>query len=69
MILECSAFTLNRCVLIRFKPITEMKGCAPSDLRGEMTVMPLNQVLGCDRVVSEHYVMILMGICLVYLWK
>ena len=40
MILECSAFTLNKYVVIRFKPITETKGCVPLDLRCEITVMP-----------------------------
>ena len=51
MILECSTFILNMYVIIGFKPITEMKGCVPLDLRCEMIVMPLDRVLGCDRVV------------------
>ena len=46
MILECSAFTLNKYVVIGFKPITEMKGCVPSDLRCEMIVMALDRVSG-----------------------
>ena len=48
MILECSAFTLKRDIVIGFKPITVMKGCVPLDLRCEMIVMPLDRVLGCD---------------------
>ena len=69
MILKCSAFTLNMHVVIGFKPITEMKGCIPSDLRCEMIVMPLDRVSRRDRVVSEHLVMILMRICLLYFWE
>ena len=46
MTLECSAFTLNRCVVIEFKPIIEMKGCVPSNLRCEMTVKPLDRFRG-----------------------
>ena len=37
--LECFVVTLNMYVVVGFKPITEMKGCVPSDLRCEMTVM------------------------------
>ena len=46
MILECSAFTLNRYVVIGFKPITVIKGCVPSDLRCEMIVMFFDWVSG-----------------------
>ena len=43
-------FGLNRYVVIGFKPIIEMKGgCVPLILRYEMTFMPLDRVLGCDR--------------------
>ena len=52
MILECSAFTLNKYVIIRCKPITEMKGYVPSNLRCEMIVMPLDQASEHDRMVS-----------------
>ena len=52
--LEFSAFTLNRYLVIGFKSITKLKGCVPSDLRCEMTIMPLNMVLGHKRMESEH---------------
>ena len=43
MLLECSAFTLNKYSIIGFKLIIEMKGCVPSDLRCEMIVRPLDR--------------------------
>ena len=49
--LEFSAFTLNRYVVIGFKLITKLKSCIPLGLRCEMTVMPLDRVLGRDRVL------------------
>ena len=49
-----NGWILDSSVVIGFKPIIEMKGCVPSDLRGEMRVMPLDRVLGRDRVVYEH---------------
>ena len=52
--LEFSAFTMNRYVVIGFKSITKLKGCVPSDLRCEMIVMPLDRISGIDKVVSEH---------------
>ena len=48
--LEFSAFILNRYVVIGFKSITKLKSCILLELRCEMTVMPLDRVLGCDRV-------------------
>ena len=49
---------LNFCVVSCFESL---------DLRREMTVMPLDRVSRRDKVVSEHSVMILMGIFLVYI--
>ena len=46
MILKCSIFNLNTCVVIGFKPITKITGCILSLLRGEITVIPLNRVSG-----------------------
>ena len=51
--LEFSAFTLNRYVVIGFKSITKLKGCVPLNLRCEMTIMPLHQILRRDNL-SAH---------------
>ena len=51
--LEFSAFTLSRYVVIEFKSITKLKGCVPLDLRCEMTVMPLHLILGRENL-STH---------------
>ena len=52
--LEFSAFTLNKYVVIGFKSITHLKGCVPSNLRCEMIAIPLDRVLRPDKVESEH---------------
>ena len=57
MNIESYRFTLNMCLVIGKNPVT-MKICVvlhfkPLSLRCEMTVMPQNQVSGCDRVISE----------------
>ena len=49
--LEFFTFTMNKYVVIGFKSITQLKGCVPLDLRSEMTVMPLDRVLGNDRPI------------------
>ena len=56
--LEFSTFTLNRYIVIGFKSITKLKGCVPSDLRCEMAVMPLNQVLGRRKLNPLNYLLV-----------
>ena len=61
MNLESRAITLNKCLVIGQKSSYKMKVCVvshfePLGLRCEMTVMPLDQVSGHDRVVSELYI-------------
>ena len=54
MILEYSAFFLNKYVVIGFNPIIVMNGCVPLDLRCDMIVMSLDRVLKRDRTCNSN---------------